>query len=196
MEYLWHVIWNIYEATILQDVVAWNIFTFAIFFLKCMHLHTKGRGEVKFRIILHLYQVDDPQKLAMLIVFCHLAMIVSEISLILGFYWNFWLFPGKLEMQLKYCPKIMCYYVICNIMSFPITRIIFVNRVIAALFIKLFRISNLCLCRKTWAWWGVFLFMILWMFHFFRAIFVTTFNVIFKYHLFCPDIFKQSCTQN
>ena len=56
---------------------------------------------------------------------------------------------------------------------------------IAALFIKLFRILNLCLCRKTWTWWGVFLFMVLRMFHFFQAIFATNFNVKSKYYLFC-----------
>ena len=56
---------------------------------------------------------------------------------------------------------------------------------IAALFIKLFRILNLCLCRKTWTWWRVFLFMVLRMFHFFQAIFATNFNVIFKDYHFC-----------
>ena len=56
---------------------------------------------------------------------------------------------------------------------------------IAALFMKLFRILNLCLCRKTWTWWRVFLFMVLRMFHFFQAIFARNFNVIFKNYHFC-----------
>ena len=67
MEYIWHLIWNICETTISQDVPAWNIFTFAVFFLKWMHLHTKGRRQVY--IILYLFQTDDPQKLAKLIIF-------------------------------------------------------------------------------------------------------------------------------
>ena len=76
--------WNIYYTSyciqvITQDMVVWNIFTLAIFFLKCMHLHTKGRGEVKFWIILYLYQIDDPQKRAKWIIFYHLTLIVSEI---------------------------------------------------------------------------------------------------------------------
>ena len=61
----------------------------------------------------------------------------------------------------------------------------------AALFIKLFRILDLYLCRKTWTWWGVFLFIILRMFHFFQAIFATKFNVMFKDHLFCSHIFNK-----
>ena len=52
-------------------------------------------------------------------------------------------------------------------------------------FIKLFGILNLCLCRRTWTWYGVLLFMILRMFHFFLVIFPTNFNVIFKDDCFC-----------
>ena len=85
----------------MQDVLTWNIFTFAVFFLKCMHLHTKGTGEVKFWITLYLCQIDDPQKLAKLIIFYHLTMIVSEIC------WYWFRFIGLL-MKLLIVPKQAC----------------------------------------------------------------------------------------